>query len=157
MSAPVSIDGAEFARQGECLEGVAALSALARLQDFLTDTDGTVAYRLAGTVRRDGKPTIAVSVAGSLRVMCQRCLQPVQLDIEGSRKLVFVPGSALGDFDDEEDDTDYLPSEDRVSPLEVVVDELLLAMPISPRHPEDACPVKLPLVVGDDSGGQSLN
>jgi len=157
MSAPVSIDGAEFARQGECLEGAAPLSALARLQDLLTDTDGTVAYRLAGTVRRDGKPNIDVSVAGVLRVMCQRCLQPVELDIEGSRKLVFVPGSTLGDFDDEEEDTDYLPSEDRVSPLELVVDELLLAMPISPRHPEDACPVSLPLVAGAASSGQSLN
>ncbi len=157
MSAPVSIDGAEFARQGECLEGAAPLSALARLQDLLTDTDGTVEYRLAGTVRRDGKPSIDVSVAGVLRVLCQRCLQPVELDIEGSRKLVFVPGSTLGDFDDEEEDTDYLPSEDRISPLELVVDELLLAMPISPRHPEDACPVSLPLVVGAASSGQSLN
>lgn len=157
MSAPVSIDGAEFARQGECLEGAAPLSTLARLQDILTDTDGTVAYRLAGTIRWDGRPSIDVSVSGALRVTCQRCLQPVELDVEGSRKLVFVPGATLGDFDDEEEDTDYLPSEDRVSPIELVVDELLLAMPISPRHPEDVCPVTLPLVAGDAFDGQSIN
>lgn len=133
------------------------LVALGRLHDVLTDTDGVVTYRLAGFIRRDGKPSIGVTVAGALRVACQRCLQPVELEIEGSRKLVFVPGSTLGDFDEEEADTDYLPSEDRVAPLELVVDELILAMPISPRHPEDQCPVILPFVAGEASGGQSLN
>jgi len=157
MSAPVSIDGAEFARREESLEGKVPLAALVRLQDVLTDTDGVIAYRLVGKVRRDGKPCIDVKVAGAVRVACQRCLQPVQLDLEGSRKLIFVPGSTLGDFDDEEDDTDYLPSEDRVSPMELVVDEILLAMPISPRHPEDQCPVRLPFEAGDAPDRHALN
>jgi uncharacterized protein len=157
MSAPVTIDGAEFARREESLEGEAPLAALARLQDVLTDTDGVVSYRLAGKVRRDGKPCIEVTVAGAVRVACQRCLQPVQIDLEGSRKLVFVPGRTLGDFEDEEDDTDYLPSEDRVAPMELVVDEILLAMPIAPRHPENECLVSLPFEAVEVPGRQSLN
>jgi uncharacterized protein len=157
MSAPVTIDGAEFARREECVEGEAPLAALVRLHDVLADTDGVVAYRLAGRVRRDGKPCIDVTVAGAVRVTCQRCLQPVKIDLEGSRKLVFVPGSTLGDFEDEEEDTDYLPSEDRVSPMELVVDEILLAMPIAPRHAEHECLVHLPFETGQATGSQFLN
>ncbi len=157
MSAPVTIDGAEFARRGECLEGAAPLEALSRLQDVLTDTDGTVAFCLAGSVGRDGKPRIDVSVSGTVRVACQRCLQPVQIVLEGSRKLVFVPAGTLGDFEDEEEDSDYLPAEDRVSPMELVVDEILLAMPLSPRHAENECPVSLPFEAGATPDRQSLN
>jgi uncharacterized protein len=98
-----------------------------------------------------------VEVAGAVRVACQRCLQPVQIELEGSRKLIFVPGATLGDFEDEEDDTDYFPSEDRVSPMELVVDEILLAMPISPRHPENECLVSLPFEAGGTMGAQFLN
>lgn len=157
MSAPVSIDGAEFARRGECLEGAAPLTALPRLQDVLTDTDGTIAYRLAGRVGRDGKPSILVTVTGTVHVACQRCLQPVKIDLEGSRKLVFVPAAKLGDFEDEEEDSDYLPTEDRVSPMELVVDEILLAMPLSPRHAESECLVSLPFEAGAAPDRQSLN
>jgi len=157
MSAPVSIDGAEFARRGECLEGAAPLAALSRLQDVLTDTDGTVSYRLAGRVGRDGKPAIHVMVTGTVRVACQRCLQPVEIALQGSRRLVFVPAATLGDFEDEDEDSDYLPTEDRVSPMELVVDEILLAMPLSPRHAESECPVSLPFEAVPTPDRQALN
>lgn len=157
MSAPVSIDGVEFARRGERLEGATPLAALTRLQDLLTDTDGTVAYSLAGRVGRDGKPCINVTVSGTVRLACQRCLQPVQIHLEGSRKLVFVPAAALGDFEDEEEDADHLPAEDRVSPMELVVDEILLALPISPRHADDECLVSLPFEAGATPTGRALN
>lgn len=157
MSAPVSIDGAEFARRGECLEGAAPLTALTRLHDVLTDTDGSVAYRLAGSVGRDGKPCIDVTVSATVRVACQRCLQSVQFELDGARKLVFVPAATLGDFEDEEADADYLPAEDRVSPIELVVDEILLALPISPRHAENECLVSLPYEAGASPPGRALN
>jgi len=157
MSALVSIDGAEFARREEQLDGAVPLSALTRLQDVLTDTEGEIRFRMKGQARRDGKPALRLSVAGSLRVECQRCLRPVEIDVESSRTLVFVPSSALAVLGDEEEDADYLPSEEHVLPVELVVDELLLAMPISPRHPEGECPEPILWVASATADGQPLN
>ena len=49
-------------------------------------------------------------------------------------------------FEDEEEDADYLPLEDAIDPLGVVEDEVLLVLPIAPRHPEGSCAASTPVV-----------
>jgi uncharacterized protein len=72
---------------------------------------------------------------------------PLKID----RRFFFVPGEdAAADLDaDSEDDVLALtPSLDLHA---LVEDELLLALPIVPRH--DQCPVAVPLVFDDESAG----
>jgi uncharacterized protein len=134
MSAPVSIDVPEFAHRAEAMAGETPVVALPRVRELLAKPEGDVRYECVGAVRRDGKPSIRLHVAASVWMVCQRCLAPVRVDIESDRELVFVPEAALGDVADEESDADYLPLGGRVSPMELVEDELLLSLPLAPKH-----------------------
>lgn len=136
MSAPVSIDVSDFAHRAAVMKGETPVVALARLGEFLAKPDGDVRYECVGVVRRDGKPSIRLRMAASVWMVCQRCLGPVRIDVDSDRELVFVPEAALGDVADEEADSDYLPLVGRVNPMDLIEDELLLSLPLAPKHAE---------------------
>lgn len=139
MSSAASFDAIRFALAGEELAGEVPAAGLERLASMLADPEGTILYRLKGCSRRDGKPAIALEIRGEVSLPCQRCLEPVRHHLQAERILVFVPASLLADFEDEEDDTDYLPSEESVEPLALVDEEAVLSLPMSPRHQEGGC------------------
>jgi len=139
MSSAASFDAIRFARAGDELAGEVPATALERLRSMLADPEGTILYRLKGYSRKDGKPAIALEIQGEVSLSCQRCLEPVRHRLRSERSLVFVPASRLADFEDEEDDTDYLPVEDPVEPLALVDEEAVLSLPMSPRHQEGGC------------------
>lgn len=139
MSAPVSIDVSDFAQRAAVMEGEIPVVALARLGEFLAKSDGSVGYRLEGVVRRDGKPSLQLHAEASLWMVCQRCLGPVEVEVDAERELVFVPEATLGDVAEEEPDSDYLPLVGRMNPTELVEDELLLTLPLAPKHSDGDC------------------
>ena len=139
MSRAASIKATEFARLEKELAGTCAPASLGRLASLLGAEEGCVEYRLKGFVRRDDKPAIRLVVHARVTLQCQRCLEALAVEVESRRDLVFVPSARLTAFEDEEEDADYLPLEDAVDPLGVVEDEVLLALPIAPRHAEGRC------------------
>lgn len=145
MSQAASIKATEFARLEKELAGTCAPSSLERLAPMLGGEDGCVEYSLTGFVRRDEKPAIRLAVRARVTLQCQRCLEPLPVEVESTRDLVFVPSGRLSAFEDEEDDADYLPLEDAIDPLGVVEDEVLLVLPIAPRHAEGSCVASTPV------------
>jgi uncharacterized protein len=139
MSYAASIKATEFARLEKELAGTCAPASLGRLAPLLGAEDGCVEYSLKGFVRRDDKPAVRLIVHARVTLQCQRCLEALAVEVESRRDLVFVPSGRLTAFEDEEEDADYLPLEDAIDPLGVVEDEVLLALPIAPRHAEGRC------------------
>ena len=146
MSRAASIKATEFAKLEKELVGTCAPASLERLAPLLGAEDGCVEYSLKGFVRRDEKPAIRLGVRARVTLQCQRCLEALTVEVESSRDLVFVPSERLTAFEDEEEDADYLPLEDALDPLVVVEDEVLLALPIAPRHAEGSCAASTPEV-----------
>lgn len=140
MPTQTAIRGAEFGQGALRLAGEVPLSSLDRLCGELQSREGQASYSLQGFVRPDGKPAIRVTVRADLVLTCQRCLGPMTIEVDARRDLVFVPAQALADLEDEEDESDYLPAEERVEPMDVIEDELLLALPIAPKHGDPGCP-----------------
>jgi uncharacterized protein len=73
-----------------------------------------------------------------LRVLCQRCLSDFQLDLDAPLALRLVRVEPTADASE----TDYEPlvvTDDSLKPLELIEDELLLAIPPFPRHPVGEC------------------
>lgn len=65
---------------------------------------------------------------------CQRCLQPVTIDVEVARPLRFVAGEALAAALDAESEDDVLELSTSLDLHALVEEELLLALPLVPMH-----------------------
>lgn len=147
---PRALDIAALCRDGARLEGTVPLSALARLATSqLADADGGTAevqWSAQGQTRpvAGGTPELWLALRAdvTVRLECQRCLQPMAWPLQFDRRLRFVCGEREAERLDGELDDDVLALESRIDLLQLVEDELILALPLVPRH--DTCPEPLP-------------
>jgi uncharacterized protein len=100
------------------------------------------------------RPVIRVTMrlTGEVPMTCQRCLTPVRLAVSLERRFRFVADEAEAErLDGESDDEDVLSLDGRFDLLALVEDELILALPLVPRHAR--CPRDLsPWLTGEARG-----
>jgi DUF177 domain-containing protein len=138
MSARAVIDSLEFACGDQQLRGAVPVAELARLADSLFDASGELNYEL--TASRDGRqrPRLQLAVAGSINLKCQRCLGSFAYVVAVQTSLLVLTEQAGGETADF-DDLDGIPADAHTDVWSVVEDEVLLAIPLSPRHAEGQC------------------
>ncbi len=132
------IDGLEFAKAGSRLQGAWPVAEFRRLRDALRSDEGTLRYELRGIPEERGRPALRLSVDGTLNLACQRCLGALEFQLEIEVSLLLATTQAEMDAEPlaaEGPESIVAGKEMRV--LELVEDELLLAIPIAPRH--EAC------------------
>ncbi len=121
------------------------MAGLLRLADLLVADEGLVRWRLAGfTVRpktalQPGggapEPRLELEVSGTLSLRCQRCLEALQWPVAIRSVLHPVPvGEPIADEELEDDEVDAVEVDGELDLLALIEDEILLALPISPRH-----------------------
>ena len=135
MSARVDIDSLEFAREGRHLQGTVPVAALSRLADSLFDADGELAYELTGGSDGRNRPCVQLGLAGSVNLKCQRCLGSFAYAVAVQTNLLVLTEQA-GDETADLDDLDGIPAHAHTDVWSIVEDEILLAIPLSPRHAE---------------------
>lgn len=134
------IDSLEFAREGDVLCGEVPVAALKRLADVLTDDAGSLHCELRGGRDREGKSFLGLRAEGNLNLRCQRCLSPLPFRLEvDSRLLLVAPGEEWPDDELADDGMDAIEAGREQAVLPLIEDEVLLALPIAPRH-EDCRP-----------------
>ena len=138
MSARASIDSLEFARAGEQLSGNVPVSELPRVEDSLFDTDGSLQFELAGGRDSRERLRLHLSVAGSIDLRCQRCLGKLVFPVSVQANLLVLTDQEVGDAG-EIDDLDGVPAAPQTDVWSLVEDEVLLAIPLAPRHGENEC------------------
>jgi uncharacterized protein len=129
------IDGLEFAKAGSSLQGSWPVAEFRRLGDALRSNDGALAYELLGVPEHQGWPALRLRVEGALQLSCQRCLGALvfPLHIEVSLRLV----ATQAEIDAEPlaaDGPESIVASKDMKVQALVEDEVLLAMPIAPRH-----------------------
>ncbi len=130
---------ANFVRQVEyrrVIEGIYPLAKLDRLRDQLVSDAGNITAKLefGNSV---GFDCLKGSVSARLLVECQRCLQPVEIELSGRFKFALIKS---------EDELELLPEEfeplmleaEEQSIIDLIEDELLLSLPMVTVH-ENAC------------------
>jgi uncharacterized protein len=133
MSHQPVIDGFEFASAGATQHGILPLEGFSRLRDLLASDAGEVAYVVEGTRDQRGRPSLRVKVRGALQLRCQRCLEPLAFDVDADSLLVLAATQAEIDAEPVEGPDRVLGERDmRIRDL--VEDELILALPLAPRH-----------------------
>lgn len=140
MSAFV-IDAFEFGRSNGLREGATPVAEMERLVKDLADNSGTLQWSVKGGVVREGYPSLTLAVAGTVQLVCQRCLAPFAYALDSSTMLV------LGKDDEEADQIEEILDDESIDVIvgsrscdirDLLEDEALLALPQVPKH--DVCP-----------------
>lgn len=79
----------------------------------------------------EGRATVVAEVSGVVVLRCQRCLQPCEVDVAESAPLIVLAAdeeAAPAGFDPILGDAERLPV------IEVIEEQLLLALPLVPTH-----------------------
>jgi uncharacterized protein len=128
-------DSFAFARDGRVLEGTLAVSSLERLHDLLAEVSGELVFRITGCKGERGQFMLQLEVGGVLLLACQRCLEAIPFELDVDSLLELIPADAELSQEELEDDTrDFLPVAGELDVAELVEDEVLLALPVAPRH-----------------------
>lgn len=150
---PRHLDVEAFAERAEVLDGEAGLSLLPRLFDQLRPEAiaadmAPVRWQAKGErrLRRGGvaHTWLHLAVEARLAMTCQRCLQPVPVPLSLNCHFRFVADEAAATDEDLDAEEDLLPTTRSLDVLALVEDELLMALPIVPRH-DGRCPEPLAL------------
>lgn len=143
------IDSLRFAADGGRIAGTLPIARLLRLADALAGHEGTLECVLTGFCETDesggeAKLGLMLQVNGRLRLHCQRCLAEVGFDCAiDSRLLLVPPGASWPDEELESDDYDAIPANRELSVASLVEDEILLALPLVPRHADCLTPLSM--------------
>lgn len=139
---PAVIDPLRLADEGAWLHGVLGLTGMPRLVEMCADDQGTVSIDLQFERSAQGLRQMRGPLRATLRVVCQRCMQPFTLTIAADTWLILLnPGepSAIA-----ADEADTLVVTKPLPLSEVVEDELLLAMPMIAMHAPGECQASAP-------------
>lgn len=149
---PDRLDVRAFAQNAAQLEGTLLLSKLERVAQDLYVREGDLAsysvqwqasgesVAMAGGVAQSW---LHLSLQAKLPMQCQRCLQGMTHDIDVQRSFRFVRDEAEANAQDDEAEEDLLVASKQFDLLELMEDELLMALPFAPTHELCPAPVKL--------------
>ena len=139
MSEQAVNDPIEFARGRKNLAGNIALARLKRVNDHLASADGGVRFTLTGYLNENGDPGLRCQVHGTLQLVCQRCLEPMNFALEIDSSLLLVNDTHALAEDNDPETPDRIPVQRDMPVAALVEEEILLTLPMAPHHPEDAC------------------
>lgn len=150
---PCRLDVRRFAEEDARLEESEPLRAWSRLAAEAEGRGGDtpVQWSAEGELREPGRlrPQVWLHLrAGThLQLICQRCLNPVDVELSVERSFRFAPDEAAAAAEDDAAEEDVLAESRSFDLVELVEDELLMAMPVVPRH--EVCPETPPLAAGE--------
>jgi len=135
---PVQADPRRLCEQGKSFAGKVALRELARLTPLLASDEGEAAFTLEFDQDREKRPRIRGHVQATLSLVCQRCLGDMALQVDAGFQLTPVSGPREAEMLPDDYDPLML-DEPLLRLLDLVEDELILAIPPAPRHSGLAC------------------
>jgi uncharacterized protein len=152
-SPPIHLDIKAFTQSSGHIAGSDLLSNYERLKQELQDSapNLTLDWSASGEVKSNEAESeqvwLHLAIDACLPMTCQRCLSPVNVDIAVQRSFRFVENEEIAEAEDEEAEEDVLALSRDFNLAELIEDEILMELPVVPRH--DQCPVEVKLAVED--------
>ncbi|MGA8031341.1 MAG: DUF177 domain-containing protein [Casimicrobiaceae bacterium] len=110
-----------------------------RVADVLAEGPASIEWRIAGVADAMGRPALDVGLSGTVTLNCQRCLADFEWPIEQRTELLLARTEDELAALDAESGSEVVLAGSPIDPLGLVEDELVLALPFAPRHPDGAC------------------
>lgn len=148
-SQPRRLDVAALARQAGQLSGQSRLVEFERLarESNAPEADPPVRWSVQGEHRSavDGilRPALHLHAEAGLTLTCQRCLGQVEVPLQVDRHFIFAPDEETAAALDDASEDDVLALAPDFDLQALIEDELLLALPLVPRHEQCPEPVRL--------------
>jgi uncharacterized protein len=150
---PHRLDVRRFAEEGAELEATDALDGYRRLvaetdgQDLARDVYWHASGELLNPNHVQPQVWLHLQADATLPLVCQRCLAPVDVPLEVNRSFRFVADEAAAAAEDDEAEEDLLALSRSFDLKELVEDELLMEVPVAPRH--EVCPEPVKMSAAD--------
>jgi len=141
MYARPFIDSLDFAGNARQISGEIPVAGLPRLLDVLENPGGSLTYTVHGGADKQGNPLLDVTITGSCQLLCQRCLGVMEHAVRINARLLLRDQASLDALEDvdEEDEFDSILADAHLDVLNLLEDEILLSLPIAPKHELDVC------------------
>jgi uncharacterized protein len=137
------IDLLALAKDGRRVHSTVPVEKLGRLVESLLEPVGTVTFEFQGERDDEGKLHVDLQIQGDLVLQCQRCLEAMVWSCNVQNRLLLLrSGEELPENELENDAEDALEVDPLTDLLALVEDEVLLALPLVPRHENCEPPVK---------------
>jgi uncharacterized protein len=136
---PERVDHRKLANQAGLIEGSLPLQCFHRFGEMLVVREGDVYVRLEFSKGDFGSTRVNGSAATEVCLICQNCMQQFRRQVTCELVLLVVSDESKLELLPEVDDAIVAPDK-VISIAELVEDELILAMPMIPRHEEGECP-----------------
>ncbi len=152
------LDVPAFARDAGSLQGEWPASQLSRLADVAAPETPVAAWpavqwSLHGERRELSGGAVEtwlhLEASAEVSMTCQRCLQPVQESMSLERSYRFVRDEQEAAEQDIESEEELLVLTRNLDVQELVEDELLLSLPLVPRHEQCPKPLEVPAGVAE--------
>lgn len=148
-----ALDVRRLARAHGIMQGAVALADLPRWREDAPEwpqADAAAALQLDWQARAELRTPpggaeqvwLRLTFTGQVPQICQRCLSVYLQPLAVDRWFRFVADEATAEAEDDDAEEDLLVWTPRFNLLELVEDELFLALPLVPMH--DVCPQALP-------------
>jgi uncharacterized protein len=135
VSNDLIVDADVCARAGSTLERHFSVAELPRLQEAGGQDGSRIDVRLRFS-SFDGKPAIDGALSGTVRLQCQRCMEPVSIPIDERFQVLLVQQERA------EEPGGYEPVIADAAHFDVrwlAEEQALLALPLVPLHPAGEC------------------
>ena len=122
-----------LANRGVTLSGELDIGTLTRLKGLLHSDSGSVSATLRFRQRGDGWLGSELEFKADVELVCQRCLEPFRQELVESVNVVLADSDSLP----ETVPTGFEPfevEEGRFQPAQLIEDELIVAVPLVPKH-----------------------
>lgn len=147
------LDVKALAKAGAVLSGQDLLSNYERLLEEAGGQGGerAVRWEVRGELRTDAggldQVWLHLHAEASLPLVCQRCMGPVNIPVLVDRSFRFVATETDAQAEDDVSEEDVLVMSRDFNLKDLIEDELLMDLPVVPRH--EACPTDVTLVAQD--------
>ena len=132
---PDSFDPLEFVEKARRITGTVPLSKMDRLPDVLLSREGAVAVDL-----QFGREGLVAAIIGAVNadlvLQCQCCMEALDWPMRAEVRLGVVGSIDEGDRLPDDFEPLLVESGEKVSAVDIVQDELVLAIPVIPQHAE---------------------
>lgn len=137
LTADALLDYQKLARQGASFKGELPSGRFGRLAEWV-DCKGPVSLSFSLSLDGEGRPRVKGCARLEVALVCQKCLGALETQLSCALDAVIVPDEAALAALPQAVDGLLAPGR-RVAAVDLFEDELLLALPMAPRHGEGEC------------------
>lgn len=156
---PHHLDIGLFTQSQRAIGGRDWLSSYPRLMAEAPGMDCATAlnWQASGQLRSDGaagrQDWLHLTVDTRLSLICQRCLTSVEVAVKVDQQFRFVDSEQSAQEQDEICEEQVLAMNHDLDLADLIEDEVMLALPLIPRH--EVCPVAVKMTVADPGFAES--